>query len=87
MHYDDWKNYHRIRKHYNLPVANPDQNLHFVLLKCTTVIAIAEVQQNNTKEVSIKHVHADTPFDKLGYEEKLTDLLKKWSRNQGFKLV
>jgi len=98
MHDNEWVEYRRIREEQifipiqiiydrNHPTILADNNYHFVLYKGIIIVSIAQIELLNTTEAALRSFATDTPYKKLGYGTYLMQILEKWVKQQGRKVI
>lgn len=97
-HHLEWQEYHRIRREQifepinivydanHLTITAKD-HFHFVLCKGVKIVSIAHVELLNGKEVAIRSLATDAPYKMQGYARYLMQLLTKWIKQQGRKVI
>lgn len=94
LHYDEWEQYHRIRKEQifdpiqvvydpNHPSLTMENHFHFVLYRGTTIVSVAHVELLNETEAVLRSLATDEPFKRKGYASHLMMLLEKWVKRKG----
>lgn len=94
----EWQEYHRIRREQifepiniiydeNHPTITAPDHYHFVLYKGINIVSIAHVEFLNASEAAIRSLATDEPYKMLGHAKHLMQLIEKWIKSQGRKVI
>lgn len=97
-HYYEWQEYHRIRREQIFdpldiiydekhPSLTADKHSHFILYKGVEVVTVAHIEFLNEEEVAIRSLATDKPYKMQGYAKYMMQLLEKWIKQQGRKII
>lgn len=97
-HIKEWESYHRIRKEQifdrthvvydpNHPTIHAKGNFHFILCLGMNVVTVAHVEFLNEFEVALRSLATDEPYKKQGLGKTMMELLEKWIKHQGKKVI
>lgn len=98
-HHLEWKEYHRIRKTEifdDLPNITYDENhssitdinhIHFILCQGTKVVSFAHIEFLENSEVALRSLATDGSYQNQGFGTQLMQLLEKWLKQQGKRLI
>jgi GrpB-like predicted nucleotidyltransferase (UPF0157 family)/GNAT superfamily N-acetyltransferase len=98
QHDEEWARYHHIRieqlfkptkiiydsQHPTITVEN---QYHFVLYKGVQIVSVAQIEILNIDEAAIRSLATDKIYKKQGYATIMMNLLEKWMKEKGIKLV
>ncbi|MFY9590336.1 GNAT family N-acetyltransferase [Rickettsia endosymbiont of Halotydeus destructor] len=97
-HFNEWEEYHRIRKEQifdpinveynsNHPTINADNHYHFILYKGLQIVATAHIEFLNENEAALRSLATDKPYQNQGFGTNMMQLLEKWLKNQNIKAL
>ena len=97
-HDEEWEEYHRIREEQIFrgtsviydrqhPSLTAQSHHHFILYKGTTIVAVAHVEFLNMDEAALRSLATDDPYTKCGYASHMLNLLEKWIKRQGRRVI
>jgi GrpB-like predicted nucleotidyltransferase (UPF0157 family)/GNAT superfamily N-acetyltransferase len=94
----EWQEYHRIRKeqifdHTNIqydenhPTINDPNHFHFILCKGTKIVSIAQVEFLNDFDAALRALATDSIYQNQSFGTQMLQLLEKWLKLQGKKVL
>jgi len=97
-HFKEWEEYHRIRKGQIFEPLNIayDQNhltlkdpshFHFVLLKGADILSVAHLEIMSETDVALRSLATDEPYKKQGFGRAMMELLERWLKLRGIKIL
>lgn len=97
-HYNEWQEYHRIRKQQifdsinikydpNHPTITIDNHHHFVLYKNTEIIAAAHIEFLNDNEAALRSLAVDGSQQNKGFGKYMMQLLEEWLKHKNVKVL
>jgi len=98
QHDEEWERYHHIRIEqlfkptkiiYDIhhPTITAENHYHFILYKGVQIVSVAQIEILNIDEAAIRSLATDEAYKKQGYATLMMNLLEKWMKDKGIKLV
>lgn len=97
-HYSEWETYHRINEEQifrpihviydrNHSTLKMDNHFHFILYKGTEIVSIAHVEFLNYNDAALRSFATDEIHKNHGFGRTLMQLLERWIKYHGKKVV
>ena len=97
-HDNEWENYHRICKEQifdpinieydiNHPSITAQEHFHFALYKGTKIVTVAHIEFLNEIEAALRSLATDEIYQNNGFGKIMMNLLEKWLRLKGKKIL
>lgn len=97
-HYDEWQDYHRIRKiqifdpigveyDVNHPSIKGENHFHFILTKGMKVVSVAHVEFLGGQEVALRSLATDEPYKNQGFGKLMMQNIEKWLQKKQVKVI
>ncbi|CAL7960948.1 N-acetyltransferase domain-containing protein [Alphaproteobacteria bacterium] len=94
----EWEIYHRIKKEQmfdpfniiddpNHTTMTADNNVHFILHKGAKIVSVAHIEFTDENCATLKSIATDTIHQGKGYAEHMMQLLEKWAKQHGKKIM
>jgi GrpB-like predicted nucleotidyltransferase (UPF0157 family) len=97
-HYNEWENYHRIRKEQifdpinieydiNHPSLTAQEHFHFALYQGTKIVTVAHIEFLNEIEAALRSLATDEIYQNNGFGKIMMNFLEKWVQLKGKKIL